>query len=201
MRELKKGYQVVGGSHLPVSRYCDDEVGLARETSHPNFRSIASDDFYYDVTDDFSPFGNDDGSDTLMSLQDWYQSGGSDAKVMRFLKEFLDEWDLGVPKKLHLADPKTIERWLGKSEMNETYLLSECRARLATAFGQLKITGTSSADCRADGLAAIECMLWLNERAALKHPNWQHATAERTRLLAMQGDLVRFVVLGGLTAG
>jgi uncharacterized protein YfeS len=54
--------------------YFDDpDVGLARETSHPTFARIAAQDFYYDCGDDFSPFGSDDGSDTLAALEEWYQ--------------------------------------------------------------------------------------------------------------------------------
>jgi uncharacterized protein YfeS len=185
---------VVGNVELmPVAQshfYDDDEIGLARETSHPNFVAIASEDFYYDTTDDFSPFGNDDGSDTLSCLQEWYQAGGTNPKVTRFLNQLLADWDFGVPKKLHLASPEAIEKWLAKDEMNETFLESECCARIATAFGQLKITGTMTAECAADGTAAIRCLLWMIERAAIKYPAWPHGASKRSRLLAMQSAIV-----------
>lgn len=72
---------------MSTIQYFDDpEVGLARETSHPAFVRIATQDFYYDCGDDFSPFGNDDGSDTLAALEEWYQeqTGSKPAKALRF---------------------------------------------------------------------------------------------------------------------
>jgi len=51
--------------------YLDDpEEGLSRDTSHPRFVQLAADDFYYNGSDDFSPFGSDDAHDALSALQD-----------------------------------------------------------------------------------------------------------------------------------
>lgn len=44
-----------------VHYYYDSKQGVSRKTSHPQFVSFASEDFYYDINDDFSPFGNDAG--------------------------------------------------------------------------------------------------------------------------------------------
>lgn len=55
--------------------YLDDpEEGLSRDTSPPRFVQLAADDFYYNGSDDFSPFGSDDAHDTLSALQDWYRT-------------------------------------------------------------------------------------------------------------------------------
>jgi uncharacterized protein YfeS len=173
-----------------AARYYDNEdVGLARETCHPNFVSLAPEDFYYDVTDDFGPFGSDDGSDTLSGLEEWYQDGGKDAKVMRYLKDLLDAWDFGLPKKFLQAEPARLEGWLAQDDMNERYLQGECRARVAVAFGQLKIVGTVVPKCRDEALAAIRLQLWMNERAVTKYPDWAHGADERSKLLIMQQAL------------
>ena len=50
--------------------FFDSEDGPAKETSHPNFVKSMESEFYYDCTDDFSPFGNDDGADLLYNLED-----------------------------------------------------------------------------------------------------------------------------------
>lgn len=73
--------------------------------------------------------------------------------------------------------------------MHETFLLSECRARVATAFGQLKITGEVDPGMRDEALAAIACQLALNERARVQHPAWPHADENQARLTAMQAVL------------
>jgi uncharacterized protein YfeS/predicted DNA-binding WGR domain protein len=193
--KLGKGYVlagVSGPSSKPsgITRYFDDEgEGLARATSHPNFVAIAPEDFYYDCADDFSPFGSDDGSDTLSSLQEWYRDGGKDAKVMSFLKQLLADWNFGLPKNVIRAEPAVIETWLSKDDMNETFFLSECRARVATAFGQLKIAGVIIPALHDEAVAALRCLLWMNERATTKYPDWQHGAADRTALVVMQSAL------------
>ena len=167
----------------------DPEEGLARETSHPRFVQLAGEDFYYDQADDFSPFGNDDGSDTLAALEDWYRDEGGNGKVAGFLQEMLADWDFGVPASMHRADADVREKWLAEDDMHETYLQSECRARVATAFGQLKITGEVDPAMRDEALAAIACQLALNERARVRHPGWPHADENEARLTSMQAVL------------
>jgi uncharacterized protein YfeS/predicted DNA-binding WGR domain protein len=198
VEKLGKGYVLAGagglGASSPVpsatTRYFDDEEeGLARATSHPNFVAVAAENFYYDCADDFSPFGSDDGSDTLSSLQEWYQNGGKDAKVMSFLKELLADWNFGLPKNVIRAEPAGIEKWLSKDDMNETFFLSECRARVATAFGQLKIAGVIIPALHDEAVAALRCLLWMNERATTKYPDWQHGSDDRAALVVMQSAL------------
>jgi uncharacterized protein YfeS len=64
----------------------DNEEGVARKTSHPFFVEHAAADFYYSCIDEFSPFGNDSGADTLSELQDWYNERGANDKALTFLK-------------------------------------------------------------------------------------------------------------------
>lgn len=167
----------------------DPEEGLARKTSHPRFVQLAGEDFYYDVCDDFSPFGNDDGSDTLSALEDWYRDEGSNGKVAEFLEDMLADWDFGVPASMHRTDAEAREKWLAENDMHEIYLQSECRARVATAFGQLKIAGEVDPDMRDEALAAIACQLALNERARTHYPDWPYADQNQSRLGAMQAVL------------
>jgi len=167
--------------------YFDDpEEGLSRATTHPRFVELAREDFYYDCADDFSPFGSDDGNDTLASLEDWYREGGQDHQISDFLSELVNDWDFGLPAGLIRADSETIETWLGEDKMHETYLVSECRARVAVAFGQLKITGHVESEIVDEGLAAIRCQLWFNGRARIHYPNWKFADEDHERLIKMQ---------------
>ncbi len=175
---------------MSENHYFDDpDEGPSRETSHPRFRELAVDDFYYDCTDHFSPFGNDDGADTLYNLEDWYREGGRDAKVGSFLKNLIKEWDFGVPPKMLHADEAALEKWLGKDHMHETYLQAICNGYVAAAFGQLKITGQVNPGMRTDTLAAIDCQVRLNRYARKSNPQWEHADQNLARLLAMRGVL------------
>jgi uncharacterized protein YfeS len=60
--------------------------GLSPAASHPTYVAIAPESFY-SGTDEFAPFGNDDGHDILGSLEDWYVAGGQDEDVPGFLVE------------------------------------------------------------------------------------------------------------------
>ena len=172
--------------------YFDDpDVGLARETSHPAFARIAAQDFYYDCGDDFSPFGNDDGSDTLAALEEWYQeqTGGKPAKALRFLRQQLSDWDLPVPQDMLAQDEAAKAQWMASDDMNQIYLRSVCRAHVATAFGQLKITGSIDADLQQQALLALACQQWLNTVARSKYPDWEYADQESERLALMNTAL------------
>jgi uncharacterized protein YfeS len=177
---------------MPATYYFDDpEEGMSRETSHPRFLELATEDFYYDCCDDFSPFGNDDGADTLFCLQDWYQNGGQNSEGMQFLAEILSDWNLGVPCHLKPSNPDAAESWLSEGDMHENYLLSECHARVATAFGQLKITGNVDPQILNEGLSAISFQLWLNERARKIHPDWEYADENQSKLKNMQAVFLK----------
>jgi len=171
--------------------YFDDpDVGPARETSHPRFIAFAPDEFYYDCTDEFSPFGNDDGADTLAGLEEWYQEGG-EGSVANFLSDFLEGWSLPVPREELKHDTAFREVWLSRDHMNERYWAGECRAALAAAFGQLKIAGEIEPAVRAEGLAALANLLWLNARASELQGNDEALAHEKARFETMQVALQR----------
>jgi uncharacterized protein YfeS len=192
--KIGKGYVDVGNAAPVPERYYDNvDEGLARQTSHPNFVKLAIEDFYYDCGDDFSPFGSDDGSDTLAALEDWYRDGGKDSKIMQFLKEFLADWEFGLPRNILREESAVVEKWLAKDDMHESYLRAECCARLATAFGQLKIAGVLVQECKEEAMAAIERLMWMNQRARIVYPNWTHADDELNKLVTMKSALKRAV--------
>lgn len=171
-------------------RYLDDsEQGVARETSHPRFVALALDDFYYDVGDDFSPFGSDDGNDTLSALEDWYRESANDDGIVKFLEDFLAGWGLAVPWDRVRNDLDARKLWLSEDDMHEVYFRSDCRAIVATAFGQLKIVGHINADLLQRAMAAIADQLWMNAYARVKYPQWPYAEQEAERLQQMQSVL------------
>lgn len=178
---------------MHTSWYFDDpEEGLSRSSSHPAFVRVAPEDFYYDCADDFSPFGSDDGNDTLAALQDWYQEHTDERPlVMDFLREHLDDWDLPVPEDLLMRDEAARAQWLAEDTMHDRYLLSVCRATVAMAFGQLKITGAIDDDVRQQAMQALACQQWLNQLARQQHPDWGHADEESQRLRQMRQALAR----------
>lgn len=172
---------------MPPLHYFDDpETGPARATCHPRFLELARDDFYYDCTDDFSPFGNDDGADTLYNLEDHYREGGTSDDVPGFIADLIDGWDFGVPPDMIQSDEAAIAGWLAQNEMHQHFLQSVCNAYVATAFGQLKITGKINPEICADALAALACQVRLNHLARAAQPDWPYAEQNLERLVAMR---------------
>jgi uncharacterized protein YfeS len=107
---------------------------------------------------------------------------------MEFLEGLLDDWGLEVPAKM-ISSVKAREKWLDEDDMHETYLLGECRARVASAFGQLKITGKMDSGIHKEASTSIECMLWMNQRATARYPDWEHAADERAKFEKMKAML------------
>ncbi len=150
-------------------RYFDDpEVGPAAATSHPAFVALCVGEFFYAPGDEFAPFGSDAGSDTLGALQEWTarrRRGGGAA----FLAALLASWGLSLPD-LAETRPEVIDAWIDDVAFSEVN-----QAVIATAFGQLKITGAVEPAIVALALAANARERRATARARITNPRWEHA--------------------------
>lgn len=122
-------------------KYFFDKVdGPAKETSHPNFVKTVDYEFYYDATDEISPFGNEFGAETLKNLENRYRDPKIGKNIVQWMFLQIDEigfdfqskacseiFDLETLKKIHEQDDELI------SAMDNSII--------ATGFGQIKITG------------------------------------------------------------
>ena len=155
-------------------RYFDDEeTGLSPETSHPTFVALcADDDFVYDCTNDFSPFGSDAGADTLAALDDWFRES-RDRPTREFVDQMMDEWGMELPDLLE-TDGTVVRRWLADDELSNHF--SQINPMLiATAFGELKITGSVSREILALALAAAAREAIFTAFSIETYPKWPHA--------------------------
>ena len=131
----------------------DDEMGLAVQTSHPNFNSIIKKDFYFDCVDDFAPFGNDDGADALMSLQDWYKEKRR-GKVVNWLYRYIDGFGFRYKSKWVSGFTELDDIiWLEGEDPSFIGIMD--RAIIGIGFGQCKITGFINPDLKKIVFAAI----------------------------------------------
>lgn len=141
----KKGYRQMGEFDPYQHCYFDtDEWGPHPLTSHPAFRTYFSDEFYYDCGDENAPFGSDEGSDALHELQDLFRKRPkfNFADFPRFLIE--EEWELTyLPPIDGQTDEelKTQAKQIYNSLPGDQELLQTDQVILATAFGQIKMTG------------------------------------------------------------
>ncbi len=122
-----------------IKLYLDDEeTGLSRETSHPNFTEHFSAEFYYDCADDEAPFGNDNGADTLYELEDLFKSGEYEGKILALPKKIIsDVWDFHYLVPDNFSKKKIAEL----IEEDEFSLIATDQVIIAVALGEIKITG------------------------------------------------------------
>ena len=143
--------------------YFDDPEGdaLDPKTSHPNFVKNMTEEFYYDCTDDFSPFGNDDGSDLLYSLEEWYQEGKGKGNILKWLFQTIDGY--GCKYASEGCSQILDEAQLQQVKEEDPYLFEMMdRSIIAAAFGQYKITGQIAKQLKELALIALKRQLILN---------------------------------------
>lgn len=153
--KLKKGYVDFPFDYDSHRYFDDEEVGLHRLTSHPRFVAHFADDVYYDCGDEEAPFGSDEGSDALNEL----------AGCVRTQKHFnvLDfpNWLIEKQWEMTFIEPVSIdieEALKPENKALEPDLYQSCHVVMATAFGQVKITGSLEPALKASAMAAIECL-------------------------------------------
>ncbi|MDR2529750.1 MAG: WGR domain-containing protein [Synergistaceae bacterium] len=152
LAKLKKGYQPFAEFDPNGHFYLDDkETGLHPLTSHPRFRACFTEEFYYDCVDEETPFGSDEGSDTLGQIAEGVRKDKSlnfasfPSKIvetywgMTYLPAFDISWE--AVKKL--------------TETDKTNLTQSNMVTYATAFAQIKITGRLDAALKVLALNAM----------------------------------------------
>jgi uncharacterized protein YfeS len=144
--------------------YYDDPEGdaLAKETSHPKFVKNLEAEFYYNCTDDFSPFGNDDGSDLLYNLEEFYQAKKGKG-IISWLFETIDGY--GFMYKSEGCSRMLDEPTLKKLQDEDPHFVT-CmdNTLIAAAFGQIKISGQVDKELKDLAKIAIERQLILNRQ-------------------------------------
>jgi uncharacterized protein YfeS len=129
--------------------YFDDqeEEGLARETSHPNFVAAFTAEFYYDCTDDFSPFGNDWGADLHYKLEDWYRKTVLFRNIVPWMFNLIDQGGFELDSKVYwkTLNIPPIEKMQQKYEHFFEFM---DQSIIAACFGQIKITGKLTKELR-----------------------------------------------------
>ena len=127
----------------------EDDWELSREEAHPNARRLLEDEFYWDVADDNSPFGNDTGWDTLEFYRAWIQHSDDDEE---FLAEVFDEWEVDRELAESLADDD-----LGTQLEDDHYdVVTYDDVVIALAFAQLVLEGASSPEMAAAATRSLE---------------------------------------------
>lgn len=188
----KKGYVETPNFDVIKHDYFDtDEYGLHPLTSHPLFRQYFSDELYYDCANDDAPFGNDNGSDALYCLQELLRKRPN-MPVLDFPKLLIEkDWGLPyLPPKPNQTDKKLKEQAAQQVSglPDGDCLFMNDQVILATALGQIKITGHS------DAALTKLAFLSLSRMERLYRLLWKWEKKEAPPHIAlMQRDLTAFV--------
>jgi uncharacterized protein YfeS len=158
--KVKKGYQPYPEFDPDTHFYFDDkEIDIHPLTSHPAYRAHFTADIYYDQGDEETPFGSDEGSDTLAFIEEEIRKG-KEFDFAAYPRKLIEEdWEMTYIPADDLSR-ETVERLAHEDEMN---LLQSDLVTYAVAFAQIKITGRVDAGLKAAALAAMRRMEILSD--------------------------------------
>jgi len=161
----------------------DDEWELSPEAAHPNARQLLKSEFYWDVTDDDSPFGNDTGADTLEFYRAWIEESDDDED---FLHRLFEEWDVDWTSAESLPDSELKARL----EDEQFDILTYDDVVIAAAFAQLVLEGEPSKDMAA---LAVRCLKRQALPEVIEFRGWSDPAERRERCAEMLQVMQRAV--------
>lgn len=131
---------------------------------HPAARELLDDPFFWDESDDYSPFGNDTGADIVDHYRSWRRKEGRPSSdALSQVEEVLEKW--------------------GMSEARDDARLVRDEAFIALAFAQVAFEGSAAPDVLSCAIGAIDRQLGLCAR-------WQEPETRRTTLERMRKKLL-----------
>jgi uncharacterized protein YfeS len=153
----------------------DDEWELSPDSAHPNARRLMKAEFFWDVTDEDSPFGNDTGADTLEFYRAWIRENDDDEE---FLIELFDEWEVDR----ELAESLPDAELAAQLEEDHYDILTYDDVVIAVAFAQLVLEGNAMPDM---ANAAARCLQRQSLPAVIAFRGWSDAAQRRERCARM----------------
>jgi uncharacterized protein YfeS len=154
--------------------------------------SHATSDFYYDLGDEFCPFGNDAGADMLLHLQDWFNESSQEEDVTSFLLEFLES---NHPGNIEYINLRELHQLKEVDTAKQVYYDDIDQFIIAAAFGQCKISGLIDIDLFIMADKALSRQYYFTEKAGQEENTpWLHAARYLQRIEIMQTDLNRMVI-------
>ena len=151
--KMKKGYIEDGNFDFMKRLYIDsDEFGLNPKTSHPRFSEDFSDEIYYSEGDEETPLGSDEGHDTLICIFEAIRKNPN-LDFSNFPQKLIEQdWDMEyVP--ITTLDADEVKKMAADKEMD---MIQSDMVTYATAFAQIKITGSISSELKERGINAIK---------------------------------------------
>jgi uncharacterized protein YfeS len=161
-----------------------EEETLTLENCHPNFVNLLRSVFYYDCTDEYSPFGNDDGSDQLYNLESWYRDNKGEKNVIKWLYKTINSFGFKITSEAasKIIDETILDQF---EDVDPDFLQCMDNTIIATAFGQFKISGQLDAELKELALLALQ------RQKILQEMDEEPEQSYLERLGVMENDLTR----------
>lgn len=161
-QKIKKGYKEIEHYNFDERIYIDDEeMGQNKKTSHPNFVKYFSDDLYYSEDDEETPFGSDEGNDTLKFIFEGIRKN-KDFDFYGYPQKLIEEeWEMKyIPA--DMVSKEETEKLI-KEEDGKMNVMQSDMITYAVAFAQIKITGKVDSRLKERALNAIKRFMSANE--------------------------------------
>ena len=167
----------------PIKLYAlDESKQLSPKDAHPHAAALMADSFYWSNSDENTPFGNDNGADTLSRFRKWIPQHREEKPAV-FIKEVCEsfqapfrEWNEINPSDLH-----TILDW------KKSYVMTTGDdIIISAAFAQLMIEGTVDNSLKRLAFIAIG-----KEEApnTIKSRGWINPEERKQRLVKLRSVL------------
>ena len=157
--KLRKGYVAYIDFDYDNHYYFDDMFNEEMDnphhplTSHPAYRTHFSDELYYDPTNEFGPFGSDEGADLIGLIEEAIRKQKEKFSFVNYPKQLIqDRWEMSYYPALDLSS----EEVKALFEEDEHGLLQSDMITYATAFAQIKITGKIGTELKKLALNAMK---------------------------------------------
>ncbi|KAF2509125.1 hypothetical protein [Flavobacterium foetidum] len=134
--------------------YYNTEIGLNQETVHPSYYDYFKADFYYSISDFYTPFGNDAGFDAMIEAEKFLKSEDSNNF---YLIQLIDEINI---ENYDYDEKRDYE--------NLHFLVHDHNAIVAIGFTNLKVNGFIMEDVKEKTLSSLR---FLNQ--VQNHENYQ----------------------------
>ena len=173
--KVKKGYKPYPEFDMNRHFYmdCRDEDtsrGPHPLTSHPKFRQHFTDEFYYDSGEDAAPFGNDEGAETLYTLEDDVRKYKAFDFISFPQKYVTESWGMTYYSPTENTSKDDIENVL-KTDEGEMGLTNGDIVIYATALAQVKITGRIDTELKMMAINAMKRKLISDEILGYDYAN------------------------------
>lgn len=144
-QKLRKGYVETEIDWEDLIYVDDPEVGPDRLTAYPRFNAHFQDEFYLDCTDEYSPFGSDEGADVLVMFEDAIRKEG-DLDFLVGAYDIVSGW---MERELSSPDDWVIYQYGFDGDV----------AIMSSTFASIKLTGHLDAALQEEGVAALDRLI------------------------------------------